>query len=100
MSRRLYEESTPSAPATITILASIAVPGDVVEVLNYRRRPAEWERAEVQRVDYSLPNASGHGGGWSYHVTLGRRSARGTYMHLHVGEDSIRVARARWTDDL
>jgi hypothetical protein len=87
----------------IKIFAPIAEEGDRVEVLNTRRKPAEWEPGEV----LTAPAYYGHGrrhygetrrrrGYWTYVVRLDRRSASrrnpedGRPIDLHVGDDKIR----------
>ena len=59
-----------------------AIPGDPVNVLNYRRKPkgfdGVWEEGIILDIDYSLSStASGkpcEKGYWSYRVLLGRRT--------------------------
>lgn len=93
-------------PRTLTIPAPIAREGDRVEVLNYRKRPAQWEAGELESLNYTPPflakgrHASRNDvGSWHYTVRTERLVRRPRFgnmiaLRLHVGDDQIR-RRAR-----
>jgi hypothetical protein len=62
--------------------------GDKVEALNYRRRPAVWEPAEVSggRTNWHSRSQYHH----QYIVKLTRRARSGEQVFLTVGPDRIR----------
>ena len=80
---------------TIKISAPIAGVGDTVRVLNYRMRPAAWERGEVRSVKYSPAYRAKNGNGstypvaeyWRYEVRIKRRE--GGYA-IQVCDDGIK----------
>ena len=64
-----------------------ALPGDQVNVQNYRRKPKQWESGEVLDVEIHVRK---DGSLWnSYRVRLDRKSSTGNYVLLHVGDDQI-----------
>lgn len=76
----------------IQIPAPIALPGDRVEVLNYRRNGEKWEYGKVdafESVKWTI-GAFNDQGRWSYTVTLDRLSAAGNRLRLTVGHGNIR----------
>lgn len=78
---------------TLTIPAPIVKPGDQAMVQNYRRKPWQWERCEVDYVEwvwggYIEPK-------WRYYVSLTRTSPSGRYIALKVGADQIRALSSR-----
>ncbi len=81
---------------TIEIPRPKAAYGEVVQVLNYRCRPAQWEEGVVWSLEYRAIH--GPGFSWSYTVYTTRR-AGGAFnpIRLSVGDDGIRPLEA---DDL
>lgn len=57
--------------------------GDECEVLNYRRRPAVWERGKVAGIGFE--NRFGLLWSWSYAVAVVR-----SRQMIYVGDDKIR----------
>ena len=89
----------------ITIIAPKGVIGDVVEVLNYRRRKrgecegGVWELGKICRVEYVL-RSDGRCGYWSYDIVLlretksnidfyGRECGRKS-IFLYVSDDKVK----------
>ena len=70
------------------------LPGDVALVLNYRKRPPEWEACEVERVKATFSSTGKPS--MSYEVKTERLVAgayRPEWLHpvrLTVGDDGIR----------
>lgn len=78
----------------IEIDAPVAVPGELIRVLNYRTRPAGWEQGEMFSSTYELENLEK--GRWTYAVWISRpvvvrngRRLGGGYF-VFVGGESIR----------
>lgn len=64
-----------------------ALPGDQVNVENYRMKPRQWESGEVLDVEIHVRK---DGSLWnSYRVRLNRKSRQGNYLFVHVGDDKI-----------
>lgn len=70
----------------IVIDAPVADQGDVVDVLNYRRRPAVWEAGTVTDLKYEKMHGPFR---WSYSVHVQTKDGKSGY-HLFVGDDRIR----------
>ena len=64
----------------------VALPGEKVEVLNYRKKPGAWEMGICTGVKYesSMPLPKWR---WSYSVVLDRAAKS---IRLCVGDDGIR----------
>lgn len=70
---------------TIALVAPVARVGDTVEVLNYRMRPAVWERGEVIGVAYRQTAPPPLHAFWiSYEVVLERRGATNNPIRLYT----------------
>ena len=69
---------------TITIKA---FPGEKVMVKNYRSKYPEWEPGEVLNCESTVYEDGRTR--MSYRVILERKSTKGNYLFLHVGDDSI-----------
>lgn len=64
-------------------------PNEECEVLNYNRRPKVWEAGIVDILKtYIRPGGLSHRN--QYRVRLHRKSAKGNYLFLTVGDDGIR----------
>jgi hypothetical protein len=78
----------------MTIPDPIARDGDVVLVLNYRKKPAEWERGEADDPVFYLGKHPSPGS-WQYKVWLERLSATGRKISVTVGAYGIKRPRSR-----
>lgn len=93
---------------TITIPAPLARPGDIVQVRNYRLKPAQWESGEVHSISFIPARTHSRIDGttfrtphrWRYDVaiyrpiTVGRygRNRGGGYV-IGVGDDGIEASK-------
>lgn len=78
---------------TMIIPAPVALPGQAVEVHNYRiKNRVVFERGKCVRAEYTLFDSrfAKFSGRWSFEVVLDRRNPRGQWMRLSVGEGEIR----------
>jgi hypothetical protein len=77
----------------VNIQDPVAKVGATVLVLNYRKRPAEWERGRILRFECRPSDdlATGH---WSYTVRLERMTTRGHPIDLYVSDEDIRAVTA------
>jgi len=71
----------------------IARDGDVVRVLNYRKKPAEWERGVARDPVFYLGNHPAPGS-WHYTVWLDRKSATGRAISVTVGGDGVALLKS------
>lgn len=101
---------SPIATSTMTIFAPVAKQGEKVMVLNYRRKPEQWEAAEVTNVYYTPSYTMSKAGGgtytiddrWTYKVWIERerKTGPGKYgkttgggYQITVGDGQIRRAK-------
>lgn len=63
-----------------------AIPGDIVNVSNYRRG-GQYENGEVYDVETKWRNDGNYRN--EYRVCLDRRSAKGNYLFIYVGDKAI-----------
>lgn len=90
--------------AKLTIEAPIGNVGDRVWVLNYRRRPEQWETGEISDVYYrperSYERANGNGkytiaAKWTYEIWIERASWQDGYGRRHGGPYRIQVGQEK-----
>lgn len=66
-----------------------ALPNDKVNAKNYKSKQGSWERGEVMDVETHFRSSSHHYN--VYRVMLDRKSEKGNYLFLHVGDDKIEL---------
>lgn len=77
----------------ISLDEPIAFVGDVVEVLNYRKKTPTWERGICREVEFKMNYFTGadpEKATWHYRVCLDRRAKGGSSIFLATSEASIR----------
>ena len=65
----------------------IAIYGETVSVLNYRKKPKRWEEGVVREVSYSSLFEKFS---WSYRVVLKRTTPKGKVISLCVGDNGLK----------
>lgn len=66
-----------------------ALPKDKVNVKNYKSKYGAWESGEVMDVETHFRSSSHHYN--VYRVMLDRKSEKGNYLFLYVGDDKIEL---------